>query len=130
MSHRLPVIAAVAFVLSVPLASLATRDAGAQTSYPLICKGGGNMIAQVRATAQVRVQFAAGADAASNAPPSPGQCSWLDRGFRSGEPAVLTVAGDPAHALYIVESVMRGDTFYAHVYNDGKGSMVITRVGP
>ena len=125
-----PKCVALAFLFSTALLCLAGSDASAQTSYPLICKPGGDMVAEVRAGAQVKVKFQGGADAASNTPPTPGQCSWLDRGFRPEEPAVLAVAGDASHATYLVDSLIRGETFYAHVYNDGQGSMMVTRIGP
>ena len=124
-------IGAIVTVLSAALlASIATFDGNAQTSYPVICKAGGDMKAEARAGANVRLHFTGGSDAAGNVPPSPGHCAWLDRGFRPGEPTVIAVAGNPAFATYLVESLMRGDTFYAHVYNDGKGAMAVTRVGP
>ena len=121
---------AVALVVPVSLLWLAGADASAQTSYPLICKPGADMMAEVRAGAQVKVKFQGAASAASESPPSSGQCAWLDRGFRTGEPTVLAVAGNASHATYLADSLIRGETFYAHVYNDGKGSMVVTRIGP
>ncbi len=130
MLSRFPKRIALALVFAAALWCLAGSDASAQTSYTLICKSGGDMVAEVRAGAQVKIEFQGGTDAASNTPPSPGQCSWLDRGFRQGEPTVLAVAGDAAHATYLVDALIRGETFYAHVYNDGQGSMKVTRIGP
>lgn len=106
-------------------------SAQAQVSYPLICRGGGVMQAAVRAGGQLTVRFAPGAQAGSLGAPGPGTCTWLDRGFRDGEPAQLFLAGgDPAGALYLLGGILRGEVFYAHVYNTGSGSMRVTRVGP
>jgi hypothetical protein len=98
----------------------------AQTSYPLICRPGGGMAATVTA-GQIRVSFTPGNTAAM---PGAGQCVWIDRGFRAGEPAVLLLTGDAAGARYFTDAVFANTTFYAHVYNNGSGAMVVTRVGP
>lgn len=105
--------------------------AQAQVSYPLICRGGGAMQAAVRAGGQLTLRFAPGSQAGSLGAPTAGSCTWLDRGFRAGEPAQLYLAGgDPAGALYLLGGFLRGEVFYAHVYNTGSGSMRVTRVGP
>jgi hypothetical protein len=63
------------------LLTLTTPSARAQGTFPLQCRGGGqvNMVYDSVATT-VFVPGPAGNGLA------PGQCSWLDRAFRSGEP--------------------------------------------
>jgi len=102
----------------------------AQKSYPVVCKAGGGMIAEVRAGNTVRVRFDPGRQGAGSTPPSQGECAWLDRGFRSGEPNVLLVQGNGRHADYIIDAVRKGETFYAHIHNNRRGAMVVERIGP
>lgn len=117
-------------LLSVLAWTSAPAPAPAQTSYPLMCRGGGGMSANVTAAGTIRLQFQPGAAAASATPPGPGVCTWLDRGFRPGEPAVLALDGDPSGLRYLVDGMLGGGTFYAHVYNDRAGAMRVTRIGP
>jgi hypothetical protein len=95
--------------------------------------------------------------------PGPGECVWLDRTFRAGEPAVMwikspkiefafQVMGDGRISVdatgprlnvegtaqsaeardwqYLVDGVLRGQIFTAHVYNSTGRVMVVTRVRP
>lgn len=125
LRHTLPVLAATAL-----FALAGVSGAHAQKSYPVVCNGGGNMMAEVSAGNTVRVRFDAGKEAASSSPPAEGECRWLDRAFRSGEPNILLVRGNGKHADYIIDSVRKGETFYAHIYNTGRGTMMVERVGP
>ncbi|MCL4189246.1 MAG: hypothetical protein KJZ85_16720 [Rhodobacteraceae bacterium] len=126
----MPRAAALAALLAAPAAAVSATPAAAQTSYPLICRAGGEMHAAVRADGMIRLFFAAGTAAGASTPPAPGQCTWLDRGFRAGEPLVLQLAGNPGGVRYLVDGLISGGTFFAHVYNNGAGAMVVTRVGP
>lgn len=121
----LPLVAVVLAGMSI----VPVVPAVAQQSYPLVCRGGGGMNASVTAGA-VRVNFTPGTAAASSTPPAPGQCTWLDRGFRPGEPANLRLSGNMAGVRYLIDGVLGGGSFYAHVYNNGSGAMIVTRVGP
>ncbi len=89
-------IAALATALIVPLSAAAKpiRHSAPPPSFPLWCRGGGQMFAQLNAEnpheTVVRVQFKWAATAATQqTPPLPGECSWLDRAVRPGEPAKL-----------------------------------------
>lgn len=72
----------------------------AQTSYPLVCRGRANMNVFVsrgytsatpgsRYGWAVTVSFDGASRSAVISPPGPGECAWLDRGFRPGEPKQL-----------------------------------------
>jgi len=114
----------------VLVAAASAVPATAQKSYPVVCKGGGNMMAEVSAGNTVRVRFDPGRQGAGSNPPGAGQCAWLDRGFRSGEPNILLVQGNGRHADYVIDAVRKGETFYAHIYNNRRGAMVVDRIGP
>lgn len=113
------------------LLTLSALPAAAQTAYPLVCRGGGAMMGSFNSAGALSLNFVPGTAAASAGTPSAGECRWLDRAFRAGEPGRLALAhGSPANALSLIGAAMRGETFYAHVYNDGAGNMRVTRVGP
>lgn len=115
----------------VLLATLATPALAQQTSYPLVCRAGATMSASVQGNGAVNLGFRAGAQAASAGTPAAGECRWLDRGFRQGEPTrMILPSGNAQNALYLVGALVRGETFYVHVFNDNAGAMRITRVGP
>ncbi len=117
-----------------------------QTSYPLVCRGGGSMQARMWPKGLA---------------PSAGQCAWLDCGWRSGEPQTLNwnssdidrvtvvyggdgrirtfeTQGDgraPESFRYLLDAVRRSDLFYVHAYQascrGGKCPFLsVTRVGP
>ncbi|NWH08371.1 MAG: hypothetical protein HXY22_06975 [Alphaproteobacteria bacterium] len=134
-------------------------------SYPLICRGGPDMrIATAHDvpdgvnTGQnaMTVYFRASANPAN---PGPGECVWMDRTFRPGEPENFWIKGNVEFSFQvygngrvasdgsgirlnpegsgpeaqdwkeIVNGVMNGGVFTVQVYNGG-GSMIVTRVGP
>jgi hypothetical protein len=117
------------FALALATA-FAASPATAQKSYPVVCRGGGNMMAEVSAGNTVRVRFEPARAGASDAPPAAGECAWLDRGFRSGEPNNLLVRGNGRHADYLLDAVRNASTFQAHVHNNQRGAMVVDRIGP
>lgn len=112
--------AAVATVLANTAAEATPR------SYQLICKGGGEMVATIKPSGKIALRFAAGTEAGMA---RTGQCTWVDRGFREGEPNVLSLTGDREGTTYILRNMLSGDRFYVHVYNDNNGRMVVTRTG-
>jgi hypothetical protein len=146
-------------------ACLMATAASAAPSYPLICKGGPSMRIMVNhdvpdgvhtGATHMTVFFHAAATAAS---PGAGECVWMDRTFRSGEPENFQITGDvefafqvrgngkiatdttgwrlnpegsggPAHDWKtIVDGVLNGGTFTVQVYNAGS-AMIVTGVGP
>jgi hypothetical protein len=72
-----------------------------QTSYELRCRGGGLRINSTTGRSlqtgetmdNVTVDFTAGTAATGPGRPAlnPGQCSWVDRGFRPGEPTQIRI---------------------------------------
>ena len=113
-------LAAAAIMLAIAPAEASPR------SYQLICKGGGAMLATIKANATISLRFSPGNEAGVA---QAGQCTWVDRGFREGEPNVLSLAGDRNGTAYILDGMLSGDRFYVHVYNDNNGRMVVTRTG-
>jgi hypothetical protein len=112
--------AATAMILAVAPAEATPR------SYQLICKGGGAMVATIKSNGTIALRFSPGSEAGVV---QAGQCTWVDRGFREGEPNLLSLAGDREGTTYILNGLLSGDRFYAHVYNDNNGRMVVTRTG-
>lgn len=133
---------------------LAPQSAVAQASYVMTCRSGGNM----QATAGVRginpyvfveIRFNRGTAGAAVRPPSPGECTWIDRAIGNGEPArilfVDTSAGSASTfcragdcrvsttsqgTSKLMNLVKNSQPFQVRVYNDGAGNMRVTRIGP
>ena len=134
-------------------------------SYPLVCRGGPSMRIMTNhdvpdgvntGNTHMTVFFRAGQNANN---PAPGECVWVDRGFRPGEPENFVVSGNVEFAFqvmgdgrlvrdgsglrlsaegtgaaandwnYIINTLMTGNMPTVHVYSQG-GSMIVTRVGP
>lgn len=119
-------VIAVMAVITVMAAALTPAQA-TPNSYPLICKGGGAMQARISPNATIQLRFNPGS-AAGDA--QAGQCTWIDRGFRPGEPAVLLLRANRSGMDYLLNGMLSGSRFYVHGYNNGNGSMIVTRVGP
>jgi hypothetical protein len=154
-------LAALAAVTLTPMAALAEPP-----SYPLICRGGPGMRIMtahdvpdgVRTGDNAMTVFFRAARTAAN--PGPGECVWMDRTFRPGEPENFWIKGPVEFAFQvtgdgrlvrdgsgwrlnpegsgpqarnwktIVDGVLNGGTFTVHVYNESGRTMVVTRVGP
>jgi hypothetical protein len=153
--------AAVAAGFLLPLAAQAEPP-----SYPLICKGGRGMRIMTNhdvpdgvntGATHMTVFFRASANPAN---PGPGECVWMDRTFRPGEPENFWIKGNVEFAFQvtadgrvvrdttgarvnpegsgaeannwktIVGGVMNGGTFTVQVYNESGRTMVVTGVGP
>lgn len=112
--------AATAFIQAAAPAEATPR------SYQLICKGGGAMVATIKSNGTIALRFSPGSEAGV---PQAGQCTWVDRGFRAGEPNLLSLAGDRDGTTYLLNGMLSGDRFYVHAYNDNNGRMVVTRIG-
>lgn len=134
-------------------------------SYPLICRGGPGMrIATAHDVPDgvrtgdnaMTVYFRAARNAAN---PGPGECVWMDRTFRPGEPEAFWIKGPVEFSFQvwgdgrvnrdgsgwrlspegsgpqarnwktIVDGVLNGGVFTVQVYNAGS-VMAVTRVGP
>lgn len=139
------VVASSSFSLSTP--SQAARD------YVMTCRAGGSMqaIAGQRVSSReafVSITFRGGMMGAAVRPPRPGECTWIDRGFRRGEPTKLIYKENGSWVQSVcnahkcdtrtnsrsIQSLMIAvrdkKTFQVHARNDGRGNMVVSRVGP
>ncbi|MGD9850873.1 MAG: hypothetical protein AB7T38_06385 [Nitrospirales bacterium] len=75
--------------LFISFVGLQTNDVHAKPkSYPLMCRGGSAMKTILR-TEGMYIYFQGGKQGAQVRPPGSGECTWLDRGFRPGEPREL-----------------------------------------
>jgi hypothetical protein len=110
------------------LAMASVAAFGQPVGYPMVCHGGGAMKAEIFA-GTIIVRFEPTDVGVGVAPPGPGQCGWLDRGYRPGEPASLRYSGNLDGVRYLVDGVVRGGNFYVHVHKDGD-AMMVDRVGP
>jgi hypothetical protein len=128
---KLFAIAAVLILAGVggwAVSTLLDASALAQESFPMVCRGGGGMRADILANGTMRVFFTSAAQGANTAPPGPGQCTFLDRALRPGEPTVLLTTFGAARIL--VDTMVSGGAFDVHVFNNNQGAMQVTRVGP
>lgn len=122
-------IASLALGAALALAALALpgRPAEAQ-SYPLTCRGGGNLSIVGDGAGGISIAFLP----SSGAVPlglQPGQCTWSDRALVAGEPTVI--CDTVANAVGYVQLLLQ-DTQYVifQVYNEAGTCMRVTRVGP
>jgi hypothetical protein len=133
-------------------------------SYPLVCQGGGglfqlNIDVGGSDRSNLTVTFKGASQGASARRPERGECAWLDRGWRQGEPQMLTWAGDVdnvglafspdgrlgsidvrragpggAQLKYLVDALRKSEPFQVHAYRasskSGQAYLRITRVGP
>ena len=117
----------ISVAAAITFAAMTIPAAEAANSYPLICQGGGDMSARVSANATIKLRFAPGTEAGAV---RPGECTWIDRGFRPGEPDTLLLNRHRRGAEYIINGMLNGERFYVHGYNNQNGALVITRIGP
>jgi hypothetical protein len=97
-------------------------------SYPMTCRGGGTLTISNDGGNGVRTRFQPAGGAAPQGL-SPGQCTWSDRALRRGEPT--TICDNSANASQYVGLLVQSDQYVIlQVYNDGRGCMRVTRVGP
>ncbi|BAY99054.1 hypothetical protein NIES37_30330 [Tolypothrix tenuis PCC 7101] len=121
-------VSQMAALVAILSPMLTINTAHAQQSYPLTCRGGGTLSIQNNGNNGVRINFQAGPGAAPQGL-SPGECTWSDRAFRSGEPT--TICDSAASASQYVALLVRSDQYpILQVYNNGHGCMKVTRVGP
>jgi len=137
-----------------PLGGDVTADS---PSYPLMCRGGGDMTIQVyyppAADNLVSIKFGKALNSAGTSPPGPGQCAWLDRPLSEREPAELVWQSSDIKNVgftlnargqlisyipngrggdrvrYLIDNVLNGRVFQVHARSQW-GSLHITRVGP
>jgi hypothetical protein len=160
-NRAFPSVCLGAFVAAV----FAAPPAHAQPqSYPLVCRGGGSLF-QLNVDvgrsdkSNLTISFKGASAGASARAPQRGECAWLDRGWRGGEPQIMTWAGDVdslglafspdgklssvktlragpqgAQLKYLLDALRNGTSFQVHAYRDnarsGQSFLRITRVGP
>ena len=138
---------------------LGRSDANAEPkSFPLMCRGGGTMKGTFWEKG-LKFQFIGGSQGAGASPPQPGECTWLDRGFRPGEPLEivwhdrdldgllvnfdaqgrlngLEIKGGASDKYkYLFNSIRNGSVFQIHAYQatcrGGKCPFLsTTKIGP
>ncbi|MCI2400719.1 hypothetical protein [Aliiroseovarius subalbicans] len=129
--------------------ALAASPGLGQQSYPLACHGSAKMVAlsgvSVNATTNTSVQFVTvhfhkTSTGALKRTPPPGACSWLDRPVAKTEPAQMTLSSEtyPAHKetrvaispfTTLATWATSDQVFYVHAYNNGNGTLVVTKLG-
>ena len=130
----------------------------AKKSYPIMCRGGGTMKGTFWPKG-IKFHFVGASEGAGVRTPQAGQCTWLDRGFRVGEPreivwhsrdlkglsvkfnaqgkiTQLTMKGKHGSQYqYLYNGIRNGRVFQLHAYQatcSGKKCPFLstTRVGP
>jgi hypothetical protein len=103
------------------LGPLAIAPAQAQQSYPLTCRGGGNIGILNTSDNNVKITFR---PAAVSAPQGlqPGECSWQDRAFRPGEPNAICDTRTRA-TQYISKLFQSNEYVTFQVFNNNQGCM-------
>ena len=143
--NKLLTIASLLTVAASMTLTTSTPAIAAGSSYVLMCKAGPGMSIDYRGGSNLlMVNFKAGRRGASNGVAA-GSCTWVDRGFRAGEPSRLCQSGvnDMRFTMNSSDRVMRltsskapyvrkilsGRSFQVRVRNDGRGCMKVTRAG-
>jgi hypothetical protein len=130
----------------------------AQQSYLLVCRGGGDMhftytpFSNFSRDPQLWIRFDPGSEGVGSGWNNinslrPGQCSWLDRGLRSGEPTRIIILNPLldtdefsiqwmrgqvtgiSSSLYYINGLQNEDEYQSfRVYNDGEDNLVVTEI--
>lgn len=151
---RVWIVSLVGFV--VLMASAFGSDVYAGTSYPLVCNPGGGMRFRIETKpdfSKISIMFRGASTGASTKQPAPGECAWLDRGWRAGEPQEIyyiargfdvvglhfdanfnltswTMLYDSTKPIiYLLDNMKRKTIFHAHAQQD-RSTLKITRTGP
>ena len=135
-------LATIALVLSSDYAQAEPK------SYPLMCRGGGVMKG-IFSVWDIKVDFIGAKQGAAVRLPQPGECAWLDRGFRSGEPQkfrwaakrkmllqaffesqdVKKILSSSQNFNYLAKGILNGEVFQVHAYRGqcpGKKCNILT----
>ena len=154
-ADTLPKIALV--VACALLTALLTTTSIAVTSYPMVCKGGGEMEAafsHVKSrgglhSTSLLVTFRKSRAAASVTEPAPGHCAWIDRPISVEKPSSFAYGPGSGQDFYfkftteswsltetedvgleqIMNAMRRGEKFYIRCHREGTYFKVDT-VGP
>ena len=135
--HRTCVLVVVPFLLVV----VCLRESVAQQSFPLVCRGGGRMTMRshagnVQHTFNILGLFfekgTRGTTPGNFLRLAPGQCSWVDRGMRNGEPDILQQEVGPgvnSQPWFNVLKTSNGCWIF-EVFNTNQGVMKVTSNRP
>jgi hypothetical protein len=123
LSLKFAVIVAALF-----LEAFGSGVAADQESYPLKVRGGGKLTIANDGRGCVRIQFEAAPGPYGDGL-EPGQASWADRALNKDEPTIICDTAKSA-SEYVGKLVRRSEYVILQVYNDGKGCLKVTRVGP
>ncbi len=144
MKKALVITSILSIVSVLGITTSSTPAQAAPKSYVLMCKGGAGMSLDYRSTGDTLIiNFKAGTSSGENGVSS-GSCTWVDRGFRSGEPKRLCQYGvndlrfimnsrnkvtrlTSAKAPY-VKKIRSGRSFQVRAYNNGS-CMKVTNPG-
>ncbi len=116
--------------LIIPVFYVSLVAGTAQQSYPLVCRGSSSANISFKPERRLVLKFIKGIGPADSGL-SAGQCSWVDRGMRAGEPDLLiqqVPEGADEQPEYKWASELRdADTYWTFdVYSDGKGQLIVT----
>lgn len=137
------------------LVALASPRAWSQKTYPLVCRGGGNLhftytpFSNLSPQPQIWIAFTrasqgVGPNRENLAVLQPGQCSWLDRAVAAAEPGTIALLNIEqfsiqwqggqvtgiSSALPFINALQDPGQYQAFdVYNNGKGYFVTTKSG-
>jgi hypothetical protein len=126
-------------------------------SYPMVCKGGGEMVANfshVKArggfhSTSLAIEFKKSPAAASVREPAPGQCAWVDRPLSGEEPTSLAYSpgsgqdfffelrkdgwrlekSEDAGLEQLLKALRNGEKFYVRCHREG-GFLKVDSIGP
>lgn len=113
------------------------------TPYRLNCRAGGNMGLTFEDTKnRIKVTFKAPSQGTRNRSLQPGECSWVDRGFRANEPKKFCQSNVKDIVLKInarsfstssrqapyISKIKDGGKFSLKVHNNNKGCMVVDKI--
>jgi hypothetical protein len=126
-------------------------------SYPMVCKGGGEMVANfshVKArggfhSTSLSIDFKKSPAAASGREPAPGHCAWVDRAISAEEPSSLAYSPgsgqdfffefkgsswrltrtEDAGLEHIMKAMRSGEKFYIRCHREG-AYFKVDSVGP
>lgn len=127
-----------------------STETRAETSYPMVCKGGAGMYGTAQSYTSdghqgqmITITFKRGAVPRN---PGAGECVWLDRPISLNEPIKLfysvaapsgqdyfithlNIVPGAGPLKYLLDSIRGQRVFYVHAYRSGS-LFVVTRLGP
>ena len=128
----------ILFLASVSSAFVQERPATGPQTFELRCRGGGLAFNDAPAPAgpagrmaKVTIDFVAGTQPSGSRLPTnlkSGQCSWVDRGLRRGEPTQIRLQMPIRDYAKMQETLAASDRYWTfQVYNTNSGYLQATR---